>query len=75
MRFHFCFSLAGIPIGIVNSAIELKICLITAGIKKYQSIIRKEKKEHDKIVLLAKSKRKSVEVLIIKICYIFSIHL
>ena len=75
MRLHFCFSLAGIPIGIVNSAIELKICLITAGIKKYKSIIRKEKKEHDKIVLLAKSKRKSVEVLIIKICYIFSIHL
>ena len=75
MRFHFCFSLAGIPIGIVNSAIELKICLITAEIKKYKSIIRKEKKEHDKIVLLAKKKKKSVEVLIIKICYIFSIHL
>ena len=66
MRFHFCFSLAGIPIRIINSAIELKICVITAGIKKYKSIIRKEKKEHDKIVLLAKSKLKSVEVLISK---------
>ena len=66
MRFHFCFSLAGIPIGIINSAIELKICVITAGIKKYKSIIRKEKKEHDKIVLLVKSKLKSVEVLISK---------
>ena len=75
MRFHFCFSLAGIPIGIVNSAIELKICLINAGIKKYKSITSKEKKEHGKIVLLAKSKRKSVEVLIIRICYIFSIQL
>ena len=66
MRYHFCFLLAGIPIGIINSTIELKICLITAGIKKYKSIIRKEKKEHDKIVLLAKSKLKSVEVLISK---------
>ena len=66
MSFHFWFSLAGIPIGIINSAIELKICVITAGIKKYKSIIRKEKKEHDKIVLLVKSKLKRVEVLISK---------
>ena len=60
------FALAGIHIGITSSEIELKICVITAGIKKYKSIIRKEKKEHDKIVLLAKSKLKSVEVLISK---------
>ena len=63
MRFHFCFSLAGIPIGIINSAIELKICVITAGIKKYKSIIKKEKKKHDKTVLLPESKLNSVEVL------------
>ena len=48
-------SLAGIPIGITRSGIGLKICAITAGIKKYKSIIKKKKKEHDKIVLLAKS--------------------
>ena len=66
MRFHFCFSLAGIPIGIINYTIELKISVITAEFKKYKSAIRKEKKEHDKIVLLAKSKLKSVEVLISK---------
>ena len=28
-------SLVGIPIGITSSAIGLKICAITAGIKKY----------------------------------------
>ena len=49
-------SLVGIPIGITSSAIGWKICVITAGIKKYKSIINKEnKKKHDKIVLLEKS--------------------
>ena len=49
-------SLNGIPIGIMSSAIGLKICAITAIIKKYKSIIKKKKKKHDKMVLLAKSK-------------------
>ena len=50
------FSLVGIAIRITSSAIGLKICAITAGIKKYKSIIKKKKKKkHDKIVLLAKS--------------------
>ena len=48
-------SLIGIPIGITSSAIGLKICAIAAGIKKYESIIKKKKK-HDKIALLAKTK-------------------
>ena len=34
-------SLVGIPIGIASSAIGLKICVITAGNKKYQSINKK----------------------------------
>ena len=33
-------SLLGIPIGIMNSAVGLKICAIAAGIKKYKSIIK-----------------------------------
>ena len=60
-------SLVGILIGITSSAIGLKICAITAGIKKYKSIIKKKKKKHDKIVkivLLAKSKLNSIEALI-----------
>ena len=56
--------LIGILIGITNSAIGLKICAITAGIKKYKSIIKKNKNKHDKIVSLAKSKLNSIEVLI-----------
>ena len=38
-------SLIGIPIGIVSSATGLKICAITAGIKNYKSIIKKQKKK------------------------------
>ena len=41
-------SLIGTPIKITSSAIELKIYVISAGIKKYKSIIKKKK--HDKIV-------------------------
>ena len=57
-------SLIIIPIGITSSAIRLKTCAITAGIKKYKSINKKNKKKHDKIVLLAKSKLNRIEVLI-----------
>ena len=48
-------SLLDIPIGIISSAIELKICATTAGIKKYKSIIKKKNKKDDKIVFLAKT--------------------
>ena len=58
--------MVGISIGITSPAIGLKICAITAGVKKYKSIIKKKKKKHDKIVLLAKSKLNSIEVLISK---------
>ena len=57
-NFYFCF-LLGIPIGITSPAIGLKICAIAAEIKKF----KKKKKNHDKIVLLAKSKSNSIEVL------------
>ena len=53
-------SLIGIPIGIKSSAIGLKICAIAARTKKYKSIIKKEKKKHDKIVFVAKSKLNSI---------------
>ena len=59
-------SLLGIPLGIISSGIGLKICAITAGIRKYKPIIKKKKKKHDKIALLAKSKSNSIEVLISK---------
>ena len=55
-------SLLGIPIGIASFAIGLEIYAIAAGIKKDKSIITKKRK-HDKIVLSAKSKLNSIEVL------------
>ena len=57
-------SLLGIPIGIASSIIGLNMCAITAWIKKIKSIIKKKKKKHNKIVLLAKSKLNSLGVLI-----------
>ena len=57
-------SLVGIPIWIASLKIGLKICVRTAGMKKYKSI--NKKKKHDKIILIAKSKLNSIEVLISK---------
>ena len=59
-------SLIHILIGIMSSAIGLKIWAITAEIKKYKSIIKKNGKKHDKIVSLAKCKLNRIEVLISK---------
>ena len=59
-------SLVYVPVGIASSAIGIKICAITAGIKKYNSIIKKKKKKHDKTVLLGKDKLNTIEDLIYK---------
>ena len=56
--------LLGTPIEITNFAIGLKNCAIPAGIKQYKSIIKEKKKKHEEIVLLAKTKLNSIEVLI-----------
>ena len=58
--------LVGVPVGIESSTVEIKIYATPAGIKKYKSIIRKKRKTHDKIVLLAKAKLKTIEILISK---------
>ena len=49
-------SLVAISVGIKSSAVGIKSFAITAGIKKYKSVLKKKKKKHDEIVLLAKSK-------------------
>ena len=59
-------SLACVPVGITSSPVGIKVCAITAGIKKYKSIIKKNKKKHVKIVLLGKAKLNIMEVLISK---------
>ena len=57
-------SFIGIPIGSMSSAIGLKICAVTAGIRKSKWIIKGKK--FDKIVSLAQSKLNRKEGLISK---------
>ena len=59
-------SLVYIHISITSSAVELKICAITAGIKKSKPIMKKKKKKIDKLLLLGKSKFNTIKVLISK---------
>ena len=40
-------SLVCVPVGITSSAVGLKICSTTAGIKKYKLIIKKNKKKSE----------------------------
>ena len=54
-------SLVGMPIGITSSALRLKVCVITVGMKKYKPKIEKKKEKHNKMLLLAKSKFSCVE--------------
>ena len=42
------------------------ICAIASRIKKYNSVIKKNKNKHDKIGLLAKSILNSIEILVSK---------
>ena len=57
-------SLIGITKGLMSSAIGWKLCAIAAGIKTFNSITKKNKKKHDRMALLAKSKLISIEILI-----------
>ena len=57
-------SLLGITIGIAISIIGSQICPITSG---YKSVIKKKKKRHGKISLLAKANLNSVEALFCKV--------
>ena len=63
MYFNLCNSIiAWYSRGITSCAIVLRICTITARLKNYQSIIKKQEKKHDKIELLAKPKLNSIEI-------------
>ena len=65
MYFHFRFCLISWYFSRnLSSAIGLKICVITAGIKNCKSIIKNKWKKHDKVVLLPKSQLNRIEVLI-----------
>ena len=60
-------ALVGVFVGIANFAVGLKICVITAGIKKYKSIIKNKRKKNNKLVFLTKAKLNTIEVFISKV--------
>ena len=62
----FIFTSIWVLLGIASSAVGNKICVITAGIRKYKSIIKKKKTKHDKIMFLGKDMLNTIEVLIYK---------
>ena len=66
LYFSFCtWFISLCSVGITISAVAIKIFAVTAGIKKYKSIIKKKKKKkHNKIVLLGKDKSNAIEVVI-----------
>ena len=60
--------LDAVPAGITSSALGLKICTIIAGIKS-NKLINHKKREHNEIVLLGKTKLKTIIVLIYWLIY------
>ena len=54
-------SVVGAPVRIVSASFTLIFSLTTGIIKKLLSIIRNKKKNHNKILMLAKGKFKSIE--------------
>ena len=57
---------SAVPVGVASSALRSKICAIAAGIKKYNLVIKKKRKRHDKVLLLAVTKLNIIEVSISK---------
>ena len=57
-------SVVGAPIGITSASFTLVFSLTTGVIKKLLSMTRNKKKKHDKILMLAKSKLDSIEILV-----------
>ena len=59
-------SLVCVSVGNTSSAIEIKMFAITAGVKKYNSIINKKQKNHNRILLQGKDRLSAIKVLIFK---------
>ena len=57
-------SIIGAPVGIASASFTLIFSLTTGIVKKLLNITRNKKKKHEKILMLAKSKLNSIEILI-----------
>ena len=53
-------SFVGVPVGTGSSEVGIKICAITAVNEKYKSVIKENRKKHDKLVMLAKTKLNTI---------------
>ena len=51
----------GAPVGIMSASCSLVFSITTDFVKKFLKTIRNKKKKHNKIVILARSKLKSIE--------------
>ena len=51
-----------VPVEATSSVVGINICATTAGSKKYKSIIKKKKTNHNKIVLSGKDNVNAIEV-------------
>ena len=57
-------SITGAPVGIASASLTLIFSLTTVIVRTLLNITRNNKKKHDKILILAKSKLNSFETLI-----------
>ena len=57
-------NIMGVPVGIASACFSLVFSLTTGMIKRLLKITRNKKKKHNKIVMLAKNKLNSIEILI-----------
>ena len=56
-------TVVGIPVGLAGASLTVVFSLTTGIVNKLLNVTRKEKKKHNKIVILAKSELNSIETL------------
>ena len=59
-------SLVGAHVGTASSAVGLKLFTIISRIKRYETITKKKKEKHKKMLLLAKNKLNTIKVFAFK---------
>ena len=65
--FSFLFTLlVGVTVGTVRSAVGLKTFALTAENKRYKSIVKKKRTQHNNIVLLALTYLNTIKVSVSK---------
>ena len=55
------------PVGMASASLTLFFSLTTGIVKKLLNITRKKKKKHNRILMLAKNKLNSIEILVLQV--------